>query len=90
MRQDFRGLGAYGTVGLEFGLSVLVGLWAGQWLDRRFSLYPWCTLVGIGFGTAAGIRSLMRTLRRATKELEQEDKEIRDARRKYHEQHQRK
>jgi F0F1-type ATP synthase assembly protein I len=90
MKQDFRGLGVYGTVGLEFGLSVLLGLWAGQWLDRRFALYPWLTLVGIGFGTAAGIRSLIRTMRRATKELEQEDLALREARRKYHEQHKRK
>jgi ATP synthase protein I len=90
MRQDWKAIGVYSTVGLEFGLSVLVGLWAGQWLDRRFSLYPWLTLLGIGFGTAAGVRSLIRATRRAKTELENEEKAEREARRKYHERSQRK
>jgi F0F1-type ATP synthase assembly protein I len=88
MRQDWKGLGVYGTVGLEFGLSVLFGLWAGQWLDRKFSLYPWLTLVGLGFGTAAGIRNLFRAMKRAKAELLEEERAEREARRKYHERHQ--
>jgi F0F1-type ATP synthase assembly protein I len=85
MRQDFKGLGTYGTVGLEFGLSVLVGLWGGQWLDKKFGFAPWLTLLGIGFGTAAGVRALIRAHRQAQKELKAEEEREREARRKYHE-----
>lgn len=85
MRQDWKGLGAYGTVGLEFGLSILFGLWAGQWLDRRFATKPWLTLIGLGFGTAAAVRTLIFALRRAQRELQEEEKREREARRKYHE-----
>jgi F0F1-type ATP synthase assembly protein I len=67
---------------------VLFGLWIGQWLDRHFALYPWLTLVGLGFGTAAGVRTLIRAMRRAKAELDAEDRDMREARRKYHEQHQ--
>jgi F0F1-type ATP synthase assembly protein I len=89
MRHDLKGLGVYGTVGLELVLSVFVGLWGGQWLDRKFSLSPWLTLLGIGFGAAAGVRGLIRALRIAKKELEEEDNNEREARRKYHEKSQR-
>jgi ATP synthase protein I len=48
------------SIGIEFVVSVLLGLGAGFWLDRRFHTSPWLTLVGIAFGFAAGIRSLLR------------------------------
>jgi F0F1-type ATP synthase assembly protein I len=88
MRQDFKGLGTYGTVGLEFGLSVLFGLWGGQWLDKKFGTTPWLTLIGIVFGTAAGVRALIRAHRQAQRELKDEEEREREARRKYHERHQ--
>jgi ATP synthase protein I len=83
---DLKGLGTYGTVGLEFGLSVLFGLLGGNWLDGRFGTRPWLALVGMGFGIAAGIRGLMRVLRRAKRELDEEDRRQDEARRSYHEQ----
>jgi ATP synthase protein I len=85
MKQDLRGLGTYGTVGLEFGLSILVGLFGGQWLDKKFDTAPWLTLVGLAFGTAAGVRSLLRALESAKRDIEEEDRREREARRKYHE-----
>jgi len=85
MRQDLKGLGTYGTVGLEFALSVLVGLFGGQWLDKRWGTAPWLTLLGLGFGMAAGIRSLLRALKAAQRELEEEERLEREARRKYFE-----
>lgn len=84
MKQDLRGLGTYGTVGLELGLSILVGLFGGQWLDKKLATSPWLTLIGLAFGTAAGIRSLLRALENAKREIEEEDRREREARRKYH------
>jgi len=85
MRQDLKGLGTYGTVGLEFALSVLFGLFGGQWLDKKLGTAPWLTLIGLGFGMAAGIRSLWRALKAAQREIEEEDRLELEARKKYHE-----
>lgn len=85
MKQDLSGLGTYGTVGLELGLSILVGLFGGQWLDKTLGTAPWLTLIGLAFGTAAGIRSLLRALESAKREIAEDDRRQREARRKYHE-----
>jgi F0F1-type ATP synthase assembly protein I len=85
VKQDWKGVGRYGTVGLELVLSVVVGLFAGQFLDRRFHTAPWLTLVGTGYGVAAGIRALYRAAQRATREAEEFDRREREKRRKYDE-----
>jgi ATP synthase protein I len=90
LQRKLKGLGTYGTVGLEFGLSVLVGLFAGQWLDRKLHADPWLTFVGMGFGTAAGIRTLWRAAERARKELEDEEQREAQLRRDYHERNRKK
>ncbi len=84
VRQDWKGLGTYGTVGLEFGLSVLVGLWGGDWLDGKLGTGPWLSLVGMAFGIAAGLRTLLRAMNRMARDLEAEEAAAREERRKYH------
>ena len=90
MQRRLKDLGVYGTVGLEFGLSVLVGLFLGQWIDRKLNTTPWVTLAGMGFGTAAGIRTLWRTAEKARKELEDEERKEADLRRNYHDRYRKK
>ncbi len=51
------------TVGLELGLSVLIGLFIGQYLDDRLGTEPWLLLLFLIFGMAAGFRSIFRLLR---------------------------
>lgn len=53
----------YSTVGLEMGLSVLIGLFVGQWLDKRLGTEPWLLLVFLLFGMVAGFRSIFRLAR---------------------------
>mgnify|MGYP001612696263 CR=1 FL=1 len=53
----------FSTVGLELGLSVLIGLFVGQWLDGYFCTEPWLLLLFLGFGMVAGFRSVYRLLR---------------------------
>lgn len=83
MKQEWKGVGRYGTVGLELVLSVIVGLFAGQFLDRRFHTAPWLMLVGLGYGIAAGVRGLYTAAQRATREADELERREREERRKY-------
>ena len=62
----------YSAAGLEMGLSVVIGLGIGYWLDTVFGTAPWQALFWLGTGTAAGIRSLYRTAKRLEREAEEE------------------
>jgi len=83
VKQNWKGLGTYGTVGLELAISVLFGLFVGQWLDRKLEAGGWVTLVGFGLGLAAGVRALWRAVRQANEEAERYDRQEREARKKY-------
>ncbi|HEX6277978.1 MAG TPA: AtpZ/AtpI family protein [Polyangiaceae bacterium] len=83
MKQDWKGAGSYGMVGLEVVLSVLVGFFGGYWLDGKLDTRPWLTLIGFAYGVAAAARALYRAARRATKEAEDLERREREQRRRY-------
>jgi F0F1-type ATP synthase assembly protein I len=68
----------FSSLGLELGGSVIVGLFVGQWLDRKMPQWtdgkihtePWLLLLFLGFGMAAGFRSVLRLLRDQSKPSE--------------------
>jgi ATP synthase protein I len=64
-------LATYSTLGLEMGLSVAVGAAMGYYADRWLKTGPWLLFIGICFGAAAGFRSLYRAMKR----MERENKE---------------
>lgn len=76
-RQDrkafFRELGKYSALGLEMALSVVIGMAIGYYLDRWLGTGPWLTVVWIGLGFAAGVRSLYRAAVRSGKDLERDE-----------------
>ncbi|MBE0602445.1 MAG: AtpZ/AtpI family protein [Deltaproteobacteria bacterium] len=78
-RQDrkafYRELGRYSALGFEMSLSVLIGLGIGYYLDKWLGTAPWLMILWLGFGFAAGVRSLFRAARRSEKELEQQEKD---------------
>ena len=61
------------SVGLEMGLSVLIGVVIGVALDNVFDTSPVFMLVWIGFGLVAGFRGVLRAVakedKRAAREL---------------------
>jgi len=65
--KDWKGLGSYGTIGLEVVLCMLAGLFGGRWLDARFHTEPYLAVVGFLFGVAAGGNAI----RRAWKEMQE-------------------
>lgn len=57
-----RSLGRYAGVGLQFAVSILVFLYAGQWVDRRLGSAPWGMILGVFTGAGAAFWSMYRRL----------------------------
>ena len=78
-RQDrrtlFRELGKYSALGLELAISVILGLAIGYYLDKWLGTGPWMTVIWLGFGFAAGVRSLYRAALRSEKDLEKDEED---------------
>lgn len=70
----YKGLGGYGTLGLEIVLSILAGLFGGRWLDGKFDTAPWLMWIGFGLGVGAGIRAVQRMVRLMKSETAREEK----------------
>jgi len=83
VQQDWKALGNYGTLGLEVALSVVVGLFGGQWLDKRFHTHGVLTWVGFAYGLAAAGRAIYRAMRKANREAEEAEQREQAARQKY-------
>ena len=62
----------YGTLGLEMGISVAIGIGIGYYLDRYFKTSPILTLVFLMFGVAAGMKRLYQVWKKVEKESEGE------------------
>ena len=54
--------GEYAGLGLQFAVSILLFLYAGQWLDRRLGTEPWLMIVGVFTGAGASFYSMYRKL----------------------------
>jgi len=54
----------FSAMGLELGLSVIVGLFVGDYLDQQFGTEPWLLLLFLVFGLFAGFRSVYRLLKK--------------------------
>ena len=64
----------YASIGLELGVSVVIGLLIGRWAEQTWDLAPWGVLCGIGLGFAAAIRSISRTLTSLAQENDSKNK----------------
>jgi len=51
-------LAYYSSLGFQVALSIVLGLAAGVYLDRRYQTQPWLTLIGLAMGIAAGFRNI--------------------------------
>lgn len=52
----------YAQIGLELAAAVLLGFWAGYWLDKKLGTAPWLMLAGAAGGMAAGFYLVVREL----------------------------
>ena len=68
------------SVGLEMGVSVIIGLVVGTAMDRWLGTAPWMLFLWLGFGLAAGFRGVLRAVKRADRAAEAEAREDAEAR----------
>lgn len=61
--------------GIQFAAALLVGLYGGQWLDRRFGTAPVFLYVGVATGAIGGMTALYRQLMRITRDEEEARKQ---------------
>ena len=54
--------GALAGLGLQFAVSILLFLYAGQWLDRKLDTTPLCLVIGTFIGAAVGFYAIYRRL----------------------------
>jgi ATP synthase protein I len=59
-----RALGAIATVGLSFVFAIVIGAFAGVWLDGKLGTSPWLFFLFLCLGFAAGVVNLYRATRR--------------------------
>ena len=69
-RGAWKALGELSTIGLTLVLATVIGLAGGYALDRWLGTKPWLTLIGLGFGIAAGFVNLFRAVNRAEKDID--------------------
>lgn len=63
----------HGSIGIEMGLSVVIGYGMGWWIDEKFETQPWFTTVFTVIGIFAGVRSMLQMSRRVARQLASED-----------------
>ena len=66
----WKALAELSTIGMTMVLSTVIGLAGGYFLDQWLGTKPWLTLIGLGFGIAAGFVNLFRSVRTAERDLD--------------------
>jgi hypothetical protein len=67
--------GRYGSVGIELVLSIMLGWYAGHWLDGRIAGgHGWLTALGFVFGVYAGFRALFAAAAHMQKDIERAER----------------
>jgi F0F1-type ATP synthase assembly protein I len=69
----------FAGVGLQFAVTLLLCLWLGTWLDKKFGTTPVFLYVGVFVGAAAAFYSMYRQL---MANLERDERERRAAKSK--------
>jgi F0F1-type ATP synthase assembly protein I len=63
------------AVGIEMGISVVIGILGGQWLDVRFGTEPVFFWVGVAVGFGAAAKAVVDAAIKVRKELNDNEPE---------------
>ena len=69
-KDAWKALAELSTIGMTMVLSTVIGLAGGYYADRWLGTKPWLTLIGLGFGIAAGFVNFFRSIKRAERDLD--------------------
>jgi ATP synthase protein I len=64
---------AFAGAGFELAGCILLGLFAGQWVDKRLGTAPWLLILGVFAGAAAGFYNMYRILTTAERRRKSHD-----------------
>jgi F0F1-type ATP synthase assembly protein I len=53
----------YSAVGIEIVVCLAIGFFLGRWLDGRFGLWPWMTVLFTLGGVGAAVKAVLRVIR---------------------------
>jgi hypothetical protein len=71
MASPLKDIGRYGSVGIEFVLTILIVSWCGYWLDGRYwGGHGWGLVGGFLAGAIMGFRNLIRTAQQMQRDIE--------------------
>ncbi len=76
MKDQYKAVGSWSTLGLEIVLSIMFGFFGGRWLDGKFGTDPYLAVLGFFFGCGAAGKAIYRNwqdMERVTKREEREE-----------------
>lgn len=68
-KQQLKTAVSLGAVGIEMGLSVVIGYLGGKWLDEELGTGGWLMWIGLALGIVAGFRGLWRIVKKTKEKL---------------------
>ncbi len=72
---SLKAYGRYGSVGIELVASIMLGYYAGHWLDGRFGGgRGWMTGIGSLLGVYAGFRAIFSVAKHMAADIEREER----------------
>ncbi|HEX4936094.1 MAG TPA: AtpZ/AtpI family protein [Gemmatimonadaceae bacterium] len=77
-QQSLGAAGKYAGLGIQFAASILLFLYAGQWLDRRLGTDPLFLYVGVFTGAGAAFYSMYRSLMADQRREEEQQRKERE------------
>src|SRR5262249_32632251 len=75
MKDEYKAIGSWSTVGLEIGRSIGIGLFGGRWLGARFGTGPWLSMLGFLFGCGAAGKAVHRVWKEMAAVTAREERE---------------
>ena len=70
--KESREVGFFLDKGLQFGISIILGFFAGWWVDKKTNMLPLFMVIGIFFGAIAGFYNLYKNLMAYNKKNDKE------------------
>ncbi len=58
--KSLKAAGHFGAIGFEMVALLMVGIYAGRWLDAKYGTEPTFKLAGLAFGIFGGFYQLLR------------------------------